>query len=292
MAAVTQRTGVGQHTLRAWERRFGVPQPVRLPSGHRRYTPVQVDHLELVVRALALGHRAGDVLPMTAASLRGLLGDAGRGSLGADSWQEDLLRRSIDFDREGILAAVHQAAAHLGVHRFLRERLCPLLSAVGEAWTRGDLAIRHEHFLTELLQDTLRSLRAPLESAAQGRLLLLATLPGERHSLGLQMVALTAAAAGRRLMILGTETPIAEIVAVALELSAQAVALSVSLASANPTTVGVIVRLAAELPPGTALWIGGSGARRLDKMPRATRQFASLEELELELATSAGLVVD
>jgi hypothetical protein len=87
MAAVTQRTGVGQHTLRAWERRFGVPRPVRLPSGHRRYTPVQVDHLELVVRALALGHRAGDVLPMTAASLRGLLGDAERGSLGADSWQ-------------------------------------------------------------------------------------------------------------------------------------------------------------------------------------------------------------
>jgi hypothetical protein len=106
------------------------------------------------------------------------------------------------------------------------------------------------------------------------------------------MVALTAAAAGRRLMILGTETPIAEIVAVASELSPQAVALSVSPANANLTTVGAIVRLAAELPPGTALWIGGSGARLLDKIPRATRQFASLEELEIELATSAGLVVD
>ena len=34
---VVERTGVGEATLRAWEQRYGFPEPERLPSGHRRY---------------------------------------------------------------------------------------------------------------------------------------------------------------------------------------------------------------------------------------------------------------
>ena len=48
MGAVTRRTGIGEHTLRAWERRFGFPDPVRLPSGHRRYPLEQVRRLALI----------------------------------------------------------------------------------------------------------------------------------------------------------------------------------------------------------------------------------------------------
>jgi len=30
-------TGLGVHTLRMWEKRYGAPHSQRLPSGHRRY---------------------------------------------------------------------------------------------------------------------------------------------------------------------------------------------------------------------------------------------------------------
>jgi len=42
---VAERTGIGQPTLRMWEQRFGFPVPRRLPSGHRRYSESDVDHL-------------------------------------------------------------------------------------------------------------------------------------------------------------------------------------------------------------------------------------------------------
>jgi DNA-binding transcriptional MerR regulator len=35
---VVAATGIGEATLRAWERRFGFPAPRREPSGHRRYS--------------------------------------------------------------------------------------------------------------------------------------------------------------------------------------------------------------------------------------------------------------
>ena len=64
MGAVTRRTGIGEHTLRAWERKFGFPSPVRLESGHRRYPVEQVQRLLLIDTALNAGYRAGDVVPL------------------------------------------------------------------------------------------------------------------------------------------------------------------------------------------------------------------------------------
>ena len=40
---LARRTGVAAHTLRMWETRYGFPQPLRRPSGHRRYDERVVD---------------------------------------------------------------------------------------------------------------------------------------------------------------------------------------------------------------------------------------------------------
>ncbi len=47
---VVAATGVGEATLRAWERRFGFPLPRREPSGHRRYSAEEVERIRSVVR--------------------------------------------------------------------------------------------------------------------------------------------------------------------------------------------------------------------------------------------------
>jgi DNA-binding transcriptional MerR regulator len=47
---VVAATGVGEATLRAWERRFGFPTPRREPSGHRRYSRGDIERIRSVVR--------------------------------------------------------------------------------------------------------------------------------------------------------------------------------------------------------------------------------------------------
>ena len=47
---VSERTGLSEPTLRAWERRFGYPTPVRGPGGRRRYRAEQVDRLLQITR--------------------------------------------------------------------------------------------------------------------------------------------------------------------------------------------------------------------------------------------------
>ncbi len=46
---VVRATGLGEATLRAWERRYGFPLPAREPSGHRRYAAEEVERILRVV---------------------------------------------------------------------------------------------------------------------------------------------------------------------------------------------------------------------------------------------------
>jgi DICT domain-containing protein len=55
IGAVAARTGVSEATLRAWERRFGFPQPDRLDRGHRRYGDAEVDRILRVVTERSRG---------------------------------------------------------------------------------------------------------------------------------------------------------------------------------------------------------------------------------------------
>jgi DICT domain-containing protein len=57
---VVKATGLGEATLRAWERRYGFPDPQREPSGHRRYGAEEV---ERILRVLAERER-GIALPV------------------------------------------------------------------------------------------------------------------------------------------------------------------------------------------------------------------------------------
>lgn len=45
IGALSERTGVAVHTLRAWESRFGFPEPQRLGNGHRRYAERDVTQI-------------------------------------------------------------------------------------------------------------------------------------------------------------------------------------------------------------------------------------------------------
>jgi len=57
---VVRATGLTESTLRAWERRYGFPQPQREPSGHRRYAAAEVER----ILAVAAERERGTALPV------------------------------------------------------------------------------------------------------------------------------------------------------------------------------------------------------------------------------------
>jgi methanogenic corrinoid protein MtbC1 len=285
MGAVTRRTGIGEHTLRAWEKRFGFPTPLRLDSGHRRYTAAQVRQLLLISRALDSGHRAGDVVPLSTDELEVLVRGAGTvnptmPTAGIDESVAEVIEACRRFDRETLVATLRRDATVLGMARFLRERVAPLLEEIGSEWSRGGIEIRHEHFFSEVLEDELRLLRVPLQVAAGGRPVVLASLPNEIHGLGLQIAALEITIGGRSVRVLGSQLPPQEIVSAAETLNAAAVGLSMSLFASVDETERDIAIIREALPRSIEMWVGGAGSACLQRMPDGVKAVTTLDELD------------
>lgn len=299
IGALSRACGVPIETLRTWERRYGFPHPERKPSGHRLYAMDGVSRLRRIAEAVAGGHRIGDVIHASEEQLDQLIGampevpaDAlppGQGApahpAGASTIRlaEDLeadidqvLRAVADLDSPRMTRLLLSAWARLGPSRYLSDFVSPLLRRTGQAWAEGRIEIRHEHALSERLRDILRTVRLPFEERAQGSLVILATLPGEEHTLGLDMAALVFARTGWRSLYLGAGVPLAEIAATARHLRARAVGVSISQHAGAAETSEALRRLRAELPPAIALLAGGDGAT---DVPGVTR-FLSLESLE------------
>ena len=62
---VSSLTGLSTHMVRVWERRYGRPEAIRLPSGHRRYDETHVLFLRSVAELLAYGHRPGRLMELS-----------------------------------------------------------------------------------------------------------------------------------------------------------------------------------------------------------------------------------
>lgn len=262
IGALSRAAGIPVQTLRTWESRYGFPDAVRRPSGHRVYPVSVVARLRRVAEAIARGHRAGQVVAASDDELATLLQVVPQrtASVPAEDGLDGLLRAVLAFDAESFQRLLLPDWARLGPVGFLTRRIAPLVVAVGDAWENGKLDVSHEHFLTERVGDLLRSLRLPFEDRAAGPVIVLATLPGETHGLGVQMAALVLAAAGLQVLSLGTEVPTPQIVQVCRDVQARALALSVSSSTGGAATVAKLRRLRQALPRRVTMIVGGTGA--------------------------------
>lgn len=177
-----------------------------------------------------------------------------------------------------------QAWARLGPVRFLDDWVAPLLHEVGSAWRDGRLEIRHEHFVSERIHDFLRSSRLPQEERAGGPLVVLATVAGEEHGIGLEMAALILAHAGLSPLLLGTGLPEDEIASAARERRARGVAVGFSEHMPDPERREKLRRLRSLLPSRVRLLVGGAGAPHLP----GTVPFRSFGDLERWARGEAG----
>ncbi len=266
IGALSRASGIPIDTLRTWEHRYGFPASERKPSGHRVYATTIVPRLRRMAQAIASGHRAGEIVPASDVQLDSLMGVTGGDAaapappIPPSASIDDLLALVEQFDGERLAALLLSDWGRLGPVEFVATRTAPLIGRVGDAWRAGRLEIRHEHFLSERLGDLMRSLRLPLDHQARGPVVVCATLPGEAHTLGIQMAALVLAAAGCRVVYFGSEMPPAELAAIVRDLSATAVAVSISSAADRHEASRHLARLRRGLGRAVRMLVGGAGA--------------------------------
>lgn len=290
LRTVSAMTGLSADLIRAWEKRYGVVSPLRGPRGARLFSSADIAHLRLLARVVKAGRAIGDVAALSAEELQQL---AGAGRQDTSHPRTSLVDRIIEhlerFEHAAVGRVLGEALMALGGRRFVYEVAVPLLSEVGNRWQRGEFAIADEHVLTGMLRNILAGL---LQTRTQpsGPRVVLATPAGERHDLGLLLVALLAQDSGAEVVNLGADLPAEEIVSAARRANAVVVCLSLVSRANRSQAAHAVEQIQRDLPPSAELWLGGSDATAVAPLARSFlgRVIGGLTEVERELATLAG----
>lgn len=226
IGTVSKLTGVGAITLRAWERRYGLIQPVRKESGHRLYSRSHIDQINRITALTSKGMRISQIRPDM------LETDSPVDSEGQeekDIWNEylnSMVAAIISFDENRLEEIYNEALSLYPIGLVTGSLLTPLLIELGLRWESQQGSIAEEHFFAFYLRNKLGARFHHRTRGNSGPLLLLAGLPGEYHEIGLLIFALAAHEFGYRLLTLGANMPLNELAAVAEKKKCSAIVMS------------------------------------------------------------------
>ena len=168
LGVVTQETGIHPDTLRAWERRYGLPNPARTEGRHRLYSQRDIDTLRWLLarqdegmsisKAVKLWQtlmeQGSDPLEDTtkATSLPPKLAGV---ELPTEAQIDDLrsawVAACLNFDESRAEQVVAYAFALFPAEVVCFDIFFAGLSEIGQAWYRGEATVQQEHFASDFL---------------------------------------------------------------------------------------------------------------------------------------------
>lgn len=223
LKAVVRETGLKPDTLRAWERRYGIPEPDRTGGGHRLYSQHDINTLKWLLarqdeglsisRAVALWHsllaEGHDPLHVYPALHEGE--PAAYAALEPGGAIVELRRAWVEaclaFDERRAEAVLNQAFSYYAPETVCFELLQKALVEIGEGWYDGHVSVQQEHFTSALAMRRLDALLAATPAPTRAGRILVGCPPGEIHTFGPLMVSFLLRRRGWDVVYLGADVP-------------------------------------------------------------------------------------
>ena len=256
-------TGIGEATLRTWERRYAVVAPRRTPSGYRLYSDEMVAVLSTMRRLVDAGWspaeaaraiREGDV-PVRRPSPGPAMPEEARADAAAA--MEKFLTSAALMDTQGVEESLDMGFSIGSFEHVVDAWLCPSMVALGEGWARGEIDDAGEHAASHAV---LRRLSAAFEAAgsrSRGPTVVVGVPAGSRHELGALAFATAIKRLGLDVLYLGRNVPIASWEAAVASRSASAAVIGVVTAADRPSAAATAERLLSS-NPGLLVCSGGA----------------------------------
>jgi DNA-binding transcriptional MerR regulator len=223
LKAVVQQTGLKPDTLRAWERRYGLPAPERSEGGHRLYSRRDIDTIKWLIarqreglsisRAVDLWQqlREGGQDPLQASMPLAVQAPAAPppAYLGEQvaELREGWIGACLAYDERQAEQILAQAFALYSPELVGVEILQKAVATIGEGWYRGDVTVQQEHFCSSLAVRHLEALVMGAPPPTRPGRILVACPPDEDHVIGLLLLTFLLRRRGWEVIYLGANVP-------------------------------------------------------------------------------------
>jgi methanogenic corrinoid protein MtbC1 len=228
LKVVLRETGIKADTIRAWERRYGLPEPERTAGRHRLYSQRDIEMIKWLMarqdeglsisRAVNLWRsieaegrdplqdEAYQAAPQTAAPALEI-------SVGAalDEIRQSWVDACLNFDEARADATLAHAFALYPVEVACTEILQKGISEIGQQWFFGKASVQQEHFASALAIRKIDTMISASPVPFQNEKVVVACPPGEDHTVPALLITLFLRQRGWPVIYLGANVPISEL---------------------------------------------------------------------------------
>ncbi|AOE87310.1 MerR family transcriptional regulator [Pseudomonas sp. TCU-HL1] len=224
---VSRLTGVNPVTLRAWERRYGLIQPIRTDSGHRLYSLADVEAVRSILAWIERGvsvSKVGKLLARSNAAKAPVM--PLHEDVAAGEWSEwrTMVRNAVSTLDEAELERVYgQVFSTYPLHVVFTDVLMPVWQELllrQDEFGRGSEWVFFDSFLRARVLQRLQMARC-----GQRERVVLAPLPEQGRELELLVAGVLLGSSDVSVSVLGLGQPLAELAMVCDKLQPQALVL-------------------------------------------------------------------
>ncbi len=265
--AVVNRTGVPADTFRAWERRYGLPNPARTQGNHRLYSERDIAIISWLKQTTEEGVSISRAVEnarrrmyrdRTSAIMPGTPPGSSRSRL--DDSRHNLLSAITEFDLGRANGLIEDAMALIDIEALCIDILQPVMAEIGSRWERGEATVSTEHFASAFCMRKLSALFTASRPESGDPTVLCSCVEGEHHEVGLMMTAVLLSRAGYRVTYLGANLPARDLASAVRRIRPDAVALSSTTSVTCPALIDAIAAVRGPIPLGAIPIIGFGGA--------------------------------
>ncbi len=225
LKVVLQETNIAADTLRAWERRYGLPMPERTQGGHRLYSQYDIEIIKWLQARLAEGlsiSRAvdlwnektaegvdllADVIPSTHLNLPAIYVPSGTT---LDSIRAEWVAACMDFDEARAEQTLNQAFSIFPVEAVCTDVLQKAMSEIGQRWYENKTTVQQEHFASGLAMRRLDSLMSASPAPSRKQTVIVGCPANEWHTFTPLLLALLLRRRGLSVIYIGANVPAAQ----------------------------------------------------------------------------------
>ncbi|MEY2701573.1 MAG: hypothetical protein RLY43_206 [Bacteroidota bacterium] len=207
-------SGIKAHTIRIWEKRYNLLEPMRTDTNIRLYDIQNLQKLLNVVLLTKFGYKISRISKLSTIEIENFVRKVQNEKTANNHALSAFKMAMLNFDQQLFLNTYNELLSEKDFGVVFLETFIPLLEEIGILWTTNTISPSHEHFISYLIKHKIlvnieKHVSNKLDTSENVYVLFLPE--NEIHDLGLLFLHYEIVSKGNHVIYLGRSLPIEDV---------------------------------------------------------------------------------
>jgi DNA-binding transcriptional MerR regulator len=207
-------SGIKAHTIRVWERRYGILPQNRTETNRRRYGDNEIRRMINISILYRSGFKISEIAGFQGTEIEEKVSFLSKDTNRSDTQTDSLIKSMIDHNEKDIKELLTRYILNHGIEETFTELVFPMLNRIGIMWHTGSADVGLEHFISNIFRQIIISSTDSLSTVSKpdAKRVILFLPENELHELALLYFNYIIRKLGHETLYLGQSTPLISVI--------------------------------------------------------------------------------